>query len=183
MPRSILKREDFFYQPYYCEENIWQLCQHEQFKESLVIFIASKGGVFPMLHQRSTAYPQKPVFWDYHVVLMARDEKDQILDFDTTLAFSSDVDTYFCHSFVDNNLLAVSERPWFRVVPAGEYTAMFSSDRSHMKAASGWQAPPPVWPLIGNGTHNLSSFTDMNDNTMGEVLSFSAMCRKLSDLG
>lgn len=175
MSVSKLKREDFLYQPYFCEENIWQLCQHEQFKESHVIFIASKGYDFPMLSQRVMTHPLKPIFWDYHVVLLARDEKNQILDFDTTLAFSSDIDIYFSRSFVDNNLLAASERPWFRVVPAVEYTAMFCSDRRHMKTASGWQAPPPSWPPIGKGAHNLSSFTDMNESSIGEVLSFEAM--------
>lgn len=170
-----LKREDFLYQSYYCEENIWQLCQDEQFKSGHVIFIASKGEVFPMLNQRETAHPLKPVFWDYHVVLLVPDEKNQILDFDTTLTFSSEVETYFSHSFIDNNLLAAGERPWFRVLSIGEYKAKFSSDRSHMKTASGWQAPPPPWPLIGNGAHNLPSFTDMNNSTMGEVLSFDAM--------
>lgn len=175
MSLNELKRESFLYQPYYCEENIWQLCQHEQFKESLVIFIASKGDVFPMLHQRATVHPLKPVFWDYHVVLLARDEKNQVLDFDSTLAFSSDADTYFSHSFIDDNWLSVSETPWFRVVSADEYTAKFASDRSHMETASGWQAPPPPWPRIGNGVHNLASFTDMNNRTIGEILSYNDM--------
>lgn len=170
-----LKREDFFYQPYYCEENIWQLCQYQQFKNSYVIFIASKGDVFPMLNQRATGHPLKPVFWDYHVVLLAQDEKNQILDFDTYLPFSTEVADYFRNSFMDNALLSADEQPWFRVVPAEEYTAMFASDRSHMKTASGWQAPPPSWPPIGNGAHNLSSFTDMNNSAIGEVLSFDAM--------
>lgn len=179
MPRSTLKREDFLYQPYYCEENIWQLCRHEQFKNSHIVFIASKGEVFPMLNQRVAAHPLKTVFWDYHVVLLARDEKNQILDFDTCLPFCTDVADYFSYSFMNNALLSADEQPWFRLVPAGEYTAMFSSDRSHMKTASGWQAPPPPWPLIGNGEHNLPSFTDMNNSTIGEVLSFDVMLERL----
>ncbi|MDT8451401.1 MAG: hypothetical protein RQ936_01495 [Gammaproteobacteria bacterium] len=141
-----LKREDFLYQPYYCEENIWQLCHNEQFKNSHVIFIASKDDAFPMLNQRVSAHPPKPVFWDYHVVLLARDERNQILDFDTRLQFCTDVAKYFSNSFMDNALLSVDEQPLFRLVPAGEYTAMFSSDRSHMKTASVWHAPPPPWP-------------------------------------
>ncbi|MDA3870471.1 MAG: hypothetical protein PF589_11165 [Gammaproteobacteria bacterium] len=177
MSLNVLKREDFLYRPCYCEENIWQLCQHEQFKNSQVIFIASKGEVFPMLNQRAMVYLLKPVFWDYHVILLAKDERNQILDFDTCLSFSTDVAEYFRNSFMDNALLSADEQPWFRVVPADEYTALFCSDRSHMKTASGWQAPPPSWPPIGNGAHNLSSFTDMNNSTIGEVLSFDAMLR------
>lgn len=175
-----LRREDFLYQPYYCEENIWQLCQHQPFKNSYVIFIASKGDAFPMLHQRFMAHRQKPVYWDYHVVLLVLAEKNLILDFDTTLAFSSDVGHYFSQSFVDNKSLAEHERPWFRVVPAHEYVSRFSSDRSHMKTTSGWLAPPPAWPLIGGGPHNLSSFTDMANGEIDEVLAYDAVLARFT---
>jgi hypothetical protein len=106
MSLSKLKREDFLYQPYYCEENIWHLCQLEQFKNSHVIFIASKGDSFPMLNQRVMQNNLTPVLWDYHVILLAQAETNQILDFDTSLSFNNDVGTYFSNSFIDNDLLS-----------------------------------------------------------------------------
>ena len=90
MTLSVLKRKDFLYQPYYCEENIWHLCQNASFKESEVIFIASKGNAFPMMNQRVMTNPSIPVLWDYHVILLVKSEMNnsghnQIVDFDTTL--------------------------------------------------------------------------------------------------
>ena len=174
MPFSSLKREDFPYQPYYCEENIWQLCQHEQFKNSLVVFIASKGDTFPMLNQRAMKDPAIPILWDYHVILIAQADRYQVLDFDTTLPFPVDIKTYLSQSFIDNALLDDALRPWFKIVPAGEYVASFCSDRRHMKTEEGWLAPPPDWPTIGRG-HNLSRYTDMTDTDFGEVLDYNAL--------
>jgi len=167
-----LSPESFLYQPYYCEENIWQLCQHEQFKNSDVIFIASKGDAFPMLKQHAMKHPSMPVLWDYHVILLT--ENNRVLDFDTTLPFAVDAATYFSQSFLDNALLDAELRPWFRLVPVAEFVASFCSDRSHMKTEAGWLAPPPDWPLIGGSASNLSCFTDMDDTAFGEVLGFDA---------
>ncbi|MFC1589731.1 hypothetical protein ACFL3P_05635 [Pseudomonadota bacterium] len=167
-----LKRKDFLYQPYYCEENIWHLCQHERFKNSYVIFIASKGNAFPMLRQRAMPDPAIPIMWDYHVVLLVLDKPNQILDFDTTLAFSTDIETYFSQSFIKAALLDEGQTPWFRLVPAAEYVERFSSDRSHMKTETGWLAPPPAWTCIGSSKNNLSCFIDMNNEEIGEVLTY-----------
>ena len=175
-----LKREDFLYQPYYCEENIWHLCQHAPFKNSYVVFIASKGGSFPMLNQRVMQNHLTPVYWDYHVILLVPAESNQILDFDTSLAFSNDVGSYFRNSFIDNDLLSADETPWFRVVVASEYIRLFCPDRRHMKTESGWQAPPPEWPLIGKSVHNLPSFTDMNNDEIGEVLGYDEMLARFT---
>lgn len=180
MALSELIREDFLYQPYYCEENIWQLCQHELFKDSYVVFIASKGDAFPMLNQRAMISPVTPVYWDYHVVLLVPGETNQLLDFDTRLAFNNEAGEYFRNSFIDNELLNADEKPWFRVVPASEFIQLFSSDRRHMKTEFGWLAPPPAWPLIGNATHNLSSFTDMTNGAIGEVLAYDAVLARFA---
>lgn len=170
MSLADVKKEDFLYQPYYCEENIWHVCQHEQFEHSYVIFIASTGSSFPMLNQSVMDNPSVPILWDYHVVLLVHDEVNQILDFDTVLPFCSDIDTYFSHSFLDNRLLIEQEQPLFRIVPVSDYISQFSSDRSHMKSGVGWLAPPPPWPTIGEATSNLSDFIDMRNRTIGDVL-------------
>ena len=81
MSSDELKRTDFLYQPYYCEENIWHLCRNEPLKNSHVIFIASRGDSFPMLNQRVMKDPLIPILWDYHVILLVHSETDQILDF------------------------------------------------------------------------------------------------------
>ena len=175
---STLKREDFLYQPCYCEENIWHLCQHKQLKNSYVIFIASKGDAFPMLNQRAMQNPSIPIMWDYHVVLLVLDEPNQILDFDTTLPFTTDVQTYFSQSFIEKELVDDVHTPLFRLVPASEYVELFSSDRRHMKTESGWLAPPPAWPLIGKAGHNLPDFIDMNNNDIGEVLDYDALLER-----
>ena len=177
---TTLKREDFPHHPYYCEENIWHLCQHVQFKNSHVIFIASTGDSFPMLCQRAMPNPQTPIFWDYHVILLIQGETNQILDFDTTLAFNNDVETYFSQSFVDNALLEDEHRPLFRLIPASEYVEKFSSNRSHMKTESGWLAPPPPWPPIIKAENNLSAYIDMNDLKIGEVLTYDEMLERFT---
>jgi len=169
---TTLKREAFLYQPSYCEDNIWHLCQHEQLKNSHVIFIASKDDSFPMLCQRITDEPHTPIFWDYHVILLVQGETNQILDFDTSLPFNNDVASYFADSFIDNNLLTADLIPLFRVVAASDYVRMFSSDRSHMQSESGWLAPPPDWTPIVKSENNLSEFIDMNNEKLGEVLPY-----------
>ncbi len=180
MSSSVLKRDDFLYQPYYCEENIWHLCQHEQFKDSFIIFVASTGDSFPMLNQRVMSDPSIPILWDYHVVLLLLSESSQILDFDTILPFGVPVDTYFRHSFLDNRLLTAAETPLFRVVPASEFVGSFSSDRSHMKVGEGWIAPPPDWPRIGRLESNLHRFIDMTNSDIGEVLGYDAVLKRFA---
>jgi len=175
MPLSRFKREDFAYQAAYCEENIWHLCQHESFQDSYVVFILSKGDSFPMLNQRASQHPSFPIFWDYHVILLLIAETKQIYDFDTNLAFNTNIKTYFSHSFIEEKLLAEHEIPLFRVIPSDEYVKLFSSDRSHMKTPKGWLAPPPSWPLIGRSATNLSDFIQASDNDFGELLTYDAV--------
>jgi len=156
------------YQPYYCEENIWHLCQHPQYQGGQVIFIASYGDYFPMLCQQGVKRPNYPVFWDYHVVLL---KDGQIYDFNTTLPFSTPVRQYLEQSFIDESLLAHHQTPMFRVLPAADYVARFLSDRRHMKTAEGWSAPPPNWPMISQTLSNLERFTNMMDGDFGKVYS------------
>jgi len=175
------KREDYLYQSAYCEENIWHLCQHEALKNSYVVFIFSEGDSFPMLSQRAANTPSLPVFWDYHVVLLSLAEENQIFDFDTTLPFNTNVDTYFRHSFIVNSLLDKRERPMFRIIPSNEFISLFSSDRSHMKKPSGaWYAPPPTWPLIGRSKMNLFEFTNPKNTNIGELLSAESVLERFS---
>lgn len=167
------------YQSCYCEENIWHLCQHPACTNSTVIFIASHGGMFPMLCQRATNDPTTPVWWDYHVILMLGGRQPvQVLDFDTVLPFRSDLNTYLQASFLPEVSVTKQYQPYFRLVPAQDYISEFRSDRSHMRTEDGWSAPPPDWPIIGDGGSNLARFTDMRDHAIGEVLSYQQLLER-----
>ena len=188
MPTSQLKRQNHAYHAAFCEENIWHLCQQPSLQNSYVVFIVSKGEAFPMLNQQASEHPSIPIFWDYHVVLLLmpdekQSEKKQIIDFDTSLEFCTDISTYFKESFLDARLLIEEEVPLFRLVPSKEYVELFSSDRSHMQSPTGWLAPPPKWPLIGNSATNLSGFIEARENAFGELLSYDEMLERFSSLG
>jgi len=182
MQLNHFKREDFSYQSAYCEENIWHLCQQNQLKNSYVVFIFSKGDAFPMLNQRASQHPSLPIFWDYHVVLLVISENNQIFDFDTTLPFNTNIETYFRQSFIDESLLSENETPLFRLVPSDDFYKLFSSDRSHMKTSTGWLAPPPSWPLIGVSSSNLANFIQTNDNQFGELLTYDAVLSRFTNI-
>ena len=183
MPTSQLKRQNHAYHAAFCEENIWHLCQQPSLQNSYVVFIVSKGEAFPMLNQHASEHPSIPIFWDYHVVLLLMSERKQIVDFDTCLEFTTDIDTYFKESFLAESLLIDEEIPLFRLVPSKKYVALFSSDRSHMQSPTGWLAPPPKWPLIGNSATNLSGFIEARENGLGELLSYDEMLARFSSLG
>ena len=181
MPLHYFKRENFAYQAGYCEENIWHLCQQNHLQNSYVVFIFSKGDAFPMLNQRASGDPGLPIFWDYHVVLLVmnqnnqNNQNNQIVDFDTTLEFMTDMDSYFSGSFVNEIFLSGQDIPLFRLVPTDEFVRSFSSDRRHMKTATGWLATPPCWPIIGDVETNFAEFIQPDDNQFGVLLTYDAM--------
>jgi len=181
MQLNHFKRENFAYQTAYCEENIWHLSQQKQFLNSYILFIFSEGDAFPMMNQRASRHPALPIFWDYHVVLLVIADNNQIVDFDTTLPFMTDIDAYFTESFVNEHLLSETERPLFRLVPADEFAIVFSSDRSHMKTPSGWHALPPSWPCIGSSGSNLAKFIQASDNGFGELLTHEAVLNRFTN--
>ncbi len=171
-------RKKYLYQPYYCEENIWQLCQNKDFEDGFVVFISNESLCFPMLEQKAALTPSTPVFWDYHVVLLCESEGYQVFDFDTTLPFKTDLETYLKASFLSENVMSPEQKPLFRVVPAQEFIDVFVSDRSHMKTPQGWSAPPPNWDAIGCGASNLAHFIDMSATDYGEVLEQKALMER-----
>ena len=127
--------------------------------------------MFPMLSQKAMIGPATPILWDYHVILLLTDSPARILDFDTTLPFCSDLRIYLEQSFPDESTLLPEYVPSFRLIPAAQYIEHFRSDRSHMKTATGWHAPPPDWPPIGKGGSNLTAFTNMQGTSHGEIMS------------
>lgn len=164
------QRENYRYHAYYCEENIWQLCQGAEFINSEVMFMAASAACFPICCQRAADRPDEPLFWDYHVVLVWHaPEQTYALDFDTTLPFCTPLKTYLQRSFYPEQLVRAEYRPLFRLVPRTVYLKRFASDRRHMQTQYGWQAPPPPWPLIHADQSNLHEFTDMQKRNYGVV--------------
>ena len=164
----------FLYTPYYCEENVWHLCQREQFVDSepIVVFVGNEIRACPLWYQRASSLDQ-PVLWDYHVFLLCRDADFywQVWDLDTLLGFPVNFEHYVDRTF-GKVLAGDVYAPNFRLIAAQEYQRVFSSDRAHMRDKSGaWLEPPPPWPFIYNGVvSNLMEMTDFQAGRTGGVL-------------
>jgi hypothetical protein len=176
------------YQPFYCEENTFHLCQEPRFADRApsAIFVSGSEGECVMWHQKAARRAGAPLSWDYHVFLLVR-EPWEIWDFDTMLGFPEPAATYLRRSFRPEIALPEELTPRFRVVGAPELVATFASDRSHMRSREGkfLKAPPP-WPAIGAGTgtegvtSNLGRFIAMEDPIAGEVMSLAALLARVS---
>jgi hypothetical protein len=76
--------------PYYCEENVWRLAyrklyysqqeqpaansnnkQRDTVTSYYVVFVSNPKGCVPMFQQMASSNKDKPVFWDYHVILLS----------------------------------------------------------------------------------------------------------------
>lgn len=149
------------YCPFYCEENVWQLCVDPRVGSGPreVWVISNLQRTVALAHQRAGEPPLGLVVWDYHVVLASSsDDGWRLWDLDTTMGLNIPADRWLQGTF-----LPVPEpfRPWFRVLDAPRYRQMLASDRRHMKGPEGaWLQSPPPWPSIGEG-HNLDRFTDL----------------------
>ena len=200
----MLTKEQFKYCPYYCEENIWHLCQEKVFagKACLVMFISNLNKRCATWYQRASGDPQVPVVWDYHLVLLVREEsvkeesvkeesvkeeKWLVYDFDSYLPFGVDLDVYLQCSFMPDLEDSVMMRqslsefsPCFKLICAKDYKKKFSSGRRHMLKDDGsWHAPPPPWPLItASEGLSLEQLTDMSH---GEVCTLNTLKSMLVD--
>lgn len=168
--------DEYPYQPYYCEENVWKLCDARVpglgDRAAFVVLIRAAGPAFPILAQR-LAPPGQPLFWDYHVIYA---EAGLVYDRDSALGFPVPAALYLERSFLPEASLREGDRPRFRPVPAREWLASFSSDRSHMRAPDGsWLRPPPPWPPVGKG-NALPAFLSLREGSwlglgaVGELL-------------
>lgn len=170
------------YQPFYCEENVYHLCADPrlQGREPAALFIRGAGGECVIWHQRLADDADDPVFWDYHVVLLAR-RPWEIWDLDTTLGCPVGAASYLRRSFRPELELPPAYRPRFRRVDAAELAATFASDRSHMRGPDGeYTQPPPPWPAIGAGRPgNLARFVAVGDPIAGEELGLPALLARV----
>ena len=91
-------RNQFRYQPYYCEKNIWWLCQDKRFMaaEALVLVISNASRRCLFWSQRSG----DPILWDYHVVFAERTNAQWLLwDLDTRLEFPGNAESHLSATF------------------------------------------------------------------------------------
>jgi hypothetical protein len=169
------------YHPFYCEENAWWLCVHPALgqDERYVVFLTSRGGVCPLLHQRA-ASPGRLIAWDYHVIVV--DPRGRVWDQDSRLPLPTSGPTWLDLTFALSDRLPAMYAPRLRVIPAADYRQDFASDRSHMRDSRGrFQRPPPPWPHIGTGM-NLPRYLDTEAERPGRVLTLPEARQWLLDL-
>ena len=162
------------YAAYYCEENIWHLCQEPRFEgvEGVVVVISNPWRSCALWHQRAASGPEVPVVWDYHVVMIAEADRGwEVWDMDTLLGMPVPFERWFEGTFLGVGALRARFRSSFRVVEASEYVRTLSTDRGHMVGEGGrYMQAPPEWARIVQGPVNLMRFVDVGAGFVGEVL-------------
>lgn len=183
-------REKYKYCAFYCEENIWMLCQEPEFKDktAIVAFISNPQQSCAIWHQKAAPSATEPVIFDYHVILIVRDQdKDneqahwQVWDLDTTLNFPVKAETYFHETFMVGYKVPKEYQPQFRLINAQDYILKLSSDRSHMKDEdSSYIHEAPKWEASyqADKGNNLSRFVQMEEEFIGEVLGLDMMIER-----
>ncbi len=168
-----MNREAYKYAPYYCEENIWHLCQENDFRpfDRKVVLISNARRQCALWNQRARMGLGEPVLWDYHVVMFFYRDGWQVFDLDTLLDVPTPAAKYIECTFGDPPA-PEGFRPMFRVIDADDFVRVFSSDRSHMLTADGrWQVEPPRWPaIVCKGRSNLMDLIDMQNQSLGTVM-------------
>ena len=165
-----MTREQHQYHPYYCEENIWQLCGSlRDVEDAFVLLITNESRSIAMAEQRAGGVVGT-VVWDYHAVLIGRrDGINQVWDFDTKLSFPCPATEWIFQSFERFIDLDAQYVPRFRLIDAAQYREQFASDRRHMKGPDGeWLQPPPAWTSPGDG-HVLDRWLDLGRDEPGQL--------------
>lgn len=176
--------DDFKYWPYYCEENVWHLCQHPDFTnlEAIVVIISNMAKSCALWHQRAVTTFELPVVWDYHVILLVFDEYWQVWDADSTLPLGTKITEYLSSTFpgeVCSNEKFVAR---FRLFKSMDFVKLFSSDRSHMLDMDGsWMSEPPPWsPIVNDKGVILENLIDMSSERLADTLSLVQMQQMFS---
>ncbi len=173
------------YQAFYCEENVWQACRVLAEREGggcrHAVIVTNAARTVACWAQRACPSPGEPVVWDYHVILVERQEKEvAIRDPDCTvgarLPALAWVDATFPRSFV----VPAAYSPRFRVIEADRFLGGFHTDRRHMRRPDGsWIKPPPPWDPPGAPAHDLDAWLDLSQPGPDRVLDlagFRAFC-------
>ncbi|KAF7295055.1 Nt-Gln-amidase domain-containing protein [Mycena indigotica] len=175
------------YTPFYCEENVWRLCdalsRQSSPLDASAVFISNEYKTVALFEQKQRL---PVVVWDYHVVLLLRDQdkREWIYDFDTCIPCPCPLKEYLRRTFSPNippdykrevipfhstQSAPLNFRSLLRLVPAKVFLDYFASDRSHMLDESGsYQAPPPKEePIRGRMAvgNNLMEFVNMDEGS------------------
>lgn len=164
--------EECPYTQFYCEENIWHLCDHVRRLETTeltkchVVFISNNQKCVPLWRQRSGKSEDKLVTWDYHVIFMyEQDDRCLVFDLDSDLPFPTYFHKYVTETLRTDQILKPEHHRFFRVIPASVFLQKFASDRRHMRKQDGsfLQKPPPHPPIkTAECVHNLEMFISMD---------------------
>jgi hypothetical protein len=190
--------------PCYCEENVWRLAYrklyHEQQKERqtnhrnnntttnyFVVFVSNPKGCVPMFQQMASPRKDKPVFWDYHVILLSTtttatttannnnrytQSECRVWDIDSYLSLPCCLEDYIQNVFPNYAHWPQEYAPYFRVVDAFAYLKHFSSDRMHMydQQTKRWSATPPTYDciIIMRRQHNVNRAPKQQQGKHGE---------------
>lgn len=186
------------YRRYYCEENIYLLCEDllDSHRRLQAVFISNSRAQCLFYHQRC-AEVGAPLVWDYHVVLLDGPHRApvdappyRIFDFDTRLGFGIDAEEYLRKTFQPPGPERLRSR--FRLVPVHDFLAGFSTDRRHMRVDpqnpdSPWLQPPPPWdPPRGSGAaraHELPRFISMEPEGPGVTVNLDELLEVVSSTG
>ena len=181
--------DGFDYAPFYCEENIYRLLPRPDFAdlETWAVAVFSPGTSVPVRRQRRGEGPEGLIHWDYHVFALAKgDDGYRVLDFDTTLGFSTPAQDYLAAAFggghegegrhgSDRDGCAVL----FRVMDGREYRRRLESDRRHMRRPDGsWLAPPPAWQAprgCGAESWSLDAILSPSDAGPGRLMDLAGL--------
>mgnify|MGYP000246129574 CR=1 FL=1 len=147
---------DLPYQPFWCEENAWHLCQDPRVRGRRYALIVTGDDNVALWAQRAGP-PGQAVAWDYHVLVLAEAEGAWTAwDPDCVHGPTLPAGQWLAGSFPCPERVPAALQPRFRLVDGDEWVAHLRSDRSHMRdARGGWQRPPPPWPPPGDGGMNL----------------------------
>jgi len=103
------------YHPFFCEENIWHLCDAR--RNGWAVFVSNEKGAVYFENQR---LQPSGLIWDYHVVYLGVD--GQIIDFDHDGDLATPLHSWLSHSF-SNSPEALEAK--FNVVAADDYLLHF----------------------------------------------------------
>ncbi|CAH9105524.1 unnamed protein product [Cuscuta epithymum] len=173
-----LELSSFQHTPFYCEENVYQLCKklcadglaNPDASDLFAVFICNDKKQVPLWNQKASHRADGVVLWDYHVICIQKrkDESssDLVWDLDSTLPFPSPLASYIAETTRPSFPLFSEFKRYFRIVHAPIFLKSFASDRSHMKDAAGnWQSQPPAYEAIvaEDGTlNNLNQYIQIS---------------------
>lgn len=169
------------YQPFFCEENVWQMCAsgtgaRDGF-ERYALFVTNAHRTVACWAQRPCQGPEIPVVWDYHVVLLQRQEKSaEIHDPDCRAGTPIAALDWLAATFPIRAEVRADYQPVFRVVPAALFVEKFATNRSHMRGPDGqWLQPIPPWDPPNAPDHNLDSWLDLRPGGHGLVVDYDGL--------